>query len=98
MPRIGEICRTSTFLYREMYKTGRDGVHKWRAATWETPESLKEPAKPQEMMGMEITIFLGSERGYCGVHSTRKPPRTTRLKGRKDHLCKDAGLFANTPL
>jgi len=96
MFRIGETCRTSIFLYTQ---AGRDGVHKWRAATWETPESLQEAATPREMMGEgEITIFLGSKRGYCGAYSTRKPPRTTRLKGQKDHFCKDEAMFANTPV
>lgn len=65
----------------------------------ESSESLQEAAKPQEKKkGEEMTIFLKSKRGYWGVFSTRKPLRTTRIKGRKDHLCNDEGLLANTPL
>lgn len=93
MLRFGDTCRTSTFLYRL-------GEREHTNEEWPPGRSprLQEAAKPPEMMGKKENHYF--PKVHEGIpwslfgQETIKTYWTKRQKG----LCKEKGLFPNTPL
>lgn len=84
MLRIGNPCRTSTFLHRQAGRGG--GSTQMESGRLGDPQGCKQQPNFQRWWGRREDVFPGSTRGYPGVYSARKPLRPAGLKGRKDSV------------